>query len=100
MTTSDAALRTPGLYLRALEAPAPVTSRTALAAFVGVAERGPLDRPQMLGSFGDFWPYGALAESVYAFFLNGGEEACVVRVGRRPDPDANQAAEPLAPAAA
>src|SRR6266568_2325937 len=88
---SDAALRTPGLYLRALETEAPAPTRTALTAFVGVTARGPLDSPQIVGSFGDFvavfgdvWPYGAVGDSVYAFFLNGGEEAAVVRVARQP----------------
>ncbi|MES1164431.1 MAG: phage tail sheath subtilisin-like domain-containing protein [Verrucomicrobiota bacterium] len=87
---SDAALRTPGLYLRVLETQAPSPARTALTAFVGVSERGPLDNPQIVGSFGDFvtvfgdvWSHGALGDSVYAFFLNGGEEAAVVRVARQ-----------------
>lgn len=87
---SDAALRTPGLYPRALETEAPAPSRTALTAFVGATARGPLDSPQIVGSFGDFvavfgdiWPYGAVTDSVYAFFLNGGEEAAIVRVARQ-----------------
>jgi hypothetical protein len=86
---SDAAIRTPGLHLRALEAEAPAQARTALTGFVGVTARGPLDSPQIVGSFGEFvsvfgdrWPYGAVGDSVYAFFLNGGEEAAVVRVAR------------------
>ena len=88
---SDAALRTPGLYLRALETEASTLSPTALTAFVGVTERGPLDSPQTLGSFGDFvmvfgdvWQHGAVGDSVYGFFLNGGQETAVVRVARQP----------------
>jgi hypothetical protein len=92
---SDAALKTPGLYLRALENEPPAPAHTAQTAFVGVTERGPLDDPQIVGSYGDFvavfgdaWRYGALGDGVYAFFLNGGEEACVVRVARQPPLDA------------
>jgi hypothetical protein len=87
---SDAALRTPGLYLRALETQTPAPARTALTAFVGVTARGPLDSPQIVTSFGEFvavfgdvWPHGAVGDGVYAFFLNGGEEAAVVRVARQ-----------------
>ena len=86
---TDASLKTPGLYLRALENEPLAPSPTAQTAFVGVTERGPLDSPQIVGSFGDFvavfgnpWLYGSVGDSVYAFFLNGGEEACVVRVAR------------------
>jgi len=86
---TDAALSAPGVYLRALEPEPPGINRTAVTAFVGIAERGPLHEPQVVESYGDFvdvfggpWGCGALAESVYGFFLNGGEEAWVVRVGR------------------
>src|SRR5437868_234867 len=85
---TDLRLSAPGLYLGALEASTPPAPQTAVTGFVGVAERGPLHRPQTLRSFGEFlevfggfWEFGCLAESVYAFFLNGGEEACVVRAG-------------------
>jgi hypothetical protein len=88
---TGAVLKSPGLYLRALESEPPAPTRTAVTAFVGVAERGPLHTPQILSSFGDFlevfggsWRWGALGDSVYAFFLNGGEEAAVVRVARLP----------------
>jgi len=88
---SDAVPRTPGLYLRALENEPPAPLHTAQTAFVGVTERGPLDSPQIVGSFGDFvavfgdvWRHGAVGASVYTFFLNGGDEACVVRVARPP----------------
>jgi hypothetical protein len=84
----DLSLSAPGLSLGALEASTAAAARTAVTGFVGVAERGPLHQPQTLRSFGEFlevfggfWEFGCLAESVYAFFLNGGEEACVVRVG-------------------
>ena len=87
---SDAALRTPGVYPRAVPTEAPLPSRTALTAFVGVTERGPLDNPQILSSFGDFasvfgdiWAYGEVGASIFGFFLNGGEQAVVVRVARQ-----------------
>lgn len=88
---TDAELKAPGLYLRTLETEAAATSRSAVTAFVGITERGPLHDPQTLRNYGDFlevfggaWDFGVLAESVNAFFLNGGEEACVVRVARLP----------------
>jgi hypothetical protein len=87
---SDAALRTPGLHLRAVPTETPPLSRTAVTAFVGVTERGPLDSPQVVESYGDFvsvfgdvWRYGEVGASVYGFFLNGGEEAVIVRVARK-----------------
>src|SRR6187549_1855779 len=87
---SDAALRTPGLYLRAQETETSLPARTALTGFVGGTQRGPPNSPHRSSSFGDFvtvfgdvWSHGAVGESVYAFFLNGGEEAAVVRVARQ-----------------
>lgn len=80
-------LRSPGLDLEAVDAAAAPTLSTAVTAFVGIAERGPLHRPQPIASwgefldvFGTFVPYGHLAEAVYGFFLNGGERCIVVRV--------------------
>jgi hypothetical protein len=86
---SEAALKAPGLYLRALESEPPLAPQTAVTAFVGVAERGPLHVPQPVRNWGEYvevfggtWGHGFMAESVYAFFLNGGEKAYAVRVGR------------------
>src|SRR5258707_11747123 len=86
---SEAALKAPGLYLRALESEPPLAPQTAVTAFVGVAERGSLHVPQPVRNWGEYvevfggtWGHGFMAESVYAFFLNGGEKAYAVRVGR------------------
>jgi hypothetical protein len=61
---------------------------TAVAAFVGFAERGPVNAPtlvtnwtQFTQNFGEFIDGSYLAHSVYGYFLNGGGAAYVVRVG-------------------
>ncbi|OLR92872.1 phage tail sheath family protein [Actinokineospora bangkokensis] len=76
---------------------------TAVAAFVGFAEKGPVDEPvlvtnwtQYTQAFGGFVEGAYLAHSVYGYFLNGGGTAYVVRVNR----DAPEAAETGAPARA
>src|SRR5439155_77601 len=77
------------LYLRTLESEPLLAPQTAVTAFVGVAERGPLHVPQPVRNWGEYldvfggsWGHGFMADSVYAFFLNGGEKAYAVRVGR------------------
>ena len=88
----------PGLYWET-PAPAPAIDalRTDVAAFVGIAERGPLDQPTLIDSwqqfasrFGGFLANGLLACAVKAFFENGGRRCWVVRVAA---PEAT-AAEP------
>ena len=61
---------------------------TAVAAFVGFAEQGPLNEPvlvtnwtQFVQTFGDFVDGGFLGHAVYGYFLNGGGSAYVIRVG-------------------
>lgn len=61
---------------------------TAVAAFVGFAEQGPLNEPvritnwgQFSRTFGDFIDDSYLAHSVYGYFANGGGTCYVVRVG-------------------
>ncbi|MFF4409960.1 phage tail sheath family protein [Streptomyces sp. NPDC001404] len=65
---------------------------TAVAAFVGFAEQGPVDEPvrvsnwnQFTTTFGDFVEGSYLAHSVYGYFANGGGSCYVVRVGGRPN---------------
>ncbi|TWD79397.1 hypothetical protein FB561_0455 [Kribbella amoyensis] len=72
---------------------------TAVAAFVGFAERGPVDEPvlvtnwtQFTQTFGQFVEGALLAHAVYGYFLNGGGSAYVVRVGGDPGQPAGQAA--------
>lgn len=61
---------------------------TAVAAFVGMATMGPVNAPtlvsnwkQFVDQFGEFTPDGYLAHAVYGYFLNGGGNCYVVRVG-------------------
>jgi len=61
---------------------------TAVCAFVGFTERGPVNEPtlvtnwtQYTKSFGGFVKDAYLPHAVYGYFLNGGGAAYVVRVG-------------------
>lgn len=61
---------------------------TAVAAFVGLAARGPTNAPtlitnwsQFVQTFGDFMEGSYLAHAVYGYFLNGGGACYVVRIG-------------------
>lgn len=88
--------KTPGVYLREIDVAPPPLVRMSVAGFVGQAERGPLDYPQRVESwgqfrdvYGDFVGYSYLAFAVFGFFLNGGERCYVVRV-------AHEAARPAA----
>ncbi|MEU6707893.1 phage tail sheath family protein [Streptomyces wuyuanensis] len=60
---------------------------TAVCAFVGFAEKGPVNEPtlvtnwtQFAQAFGDFTEGSYLAHSVYGYFLNGGGSAYIVRI--------------------
>ena len=80
----------PGVYVEEVEAGSrPIEGvGTAVAAFVGLAARGPANTPtlvtnwnQFASTFGDFVEGSYLAHAVYGYFLNGGGAAYVVRVG-------------------
>jgi phage tail sheath protein FI len=80
----------PGVYVEEVEAGArPIEGvGTAVAAFVGFAARGPYNTPTLVSNwaqytqvFGDFLPDCYLAQSVYGYFLNGGTNCYVVRIG-------------------
>lgn len=80
----------PGVYVEEVEAGSrPIEGvGTAVAAFVGLAARGPFDQPtlvtnwsQFVQTFGDFVEGSYLAHAVYGYFLNGGGSCYVVRVG-------------------
>lgn len=79
---------TPGVYVEEFPSgPPPIQrSSTDVTAFIGAAERGPVERPRSVFGPGDFerdfgqvdgWP---LAQAVHLFFLNGGTRAVVMRV--------------------
>ena len=72
---------TPGLYYERLDrAPRPLPAlRMDVTGFVGIAERGPIDRPVLVESFrqfetrfGGFIGGGFLAYALKGFFDNGG----------------------------
>ena len=80
----------PGVYMEEVSSGSrPIEAvGTAVAAFVGFAERGPLHEPvlvtnwtQFKQNFGDFVEGFYLAHAVYGYFQNGGGTAYVVRVG-------------------
>ena len=80
----------PGVYMEEVEAGSrPIEGvGTAVAAFVGLAARGPTNTPtlvtnwsQFVSAFGDFMEGAYLAHAVYGYFLNGGGAAYVVRIG-------------------
>ena len=93
----------PGLYLRGRESADTVVTPTAVAGFVGTAQRGPIGVPQPIRSWGEYLdvfgvyvPHGHLAETVFAFFLNGGEKCWVVRAADTRDRSAENPAEQCA----
>ncbi len=80
----------PGVYVEEVEAGSrPIEGvGTSVAAFVGLAQRGPYNQPtqvtnwsQFVQTFGDFMEGSYLAHSVYGYFLNGGGTCFVVRIG-------------------
>src|SRR5262245_23770067 len=94
--------RSPGIYLR--EATERRVARLesvpmSVAAFLGIAQRGPLYTPSRITSFtefksvyGTFVPYGYLAYAVSGFFANGGRECYVIRIAHVSDDGAQDGA--------
>lgn len=81
---------TPGVYVEEVDrGTKPIEGvGTAVAAFLGVAARGPIGVPVMIANwtqftetFGDFVPGAYLAHAVYGYFNNGGGLCYVVRIG-------------------
>ncbi|MBL7208504.1 MAG: phage tail sheath family protein [Dehalococcoidia bacterium] len=94
----------PGVYVEEVERGArPIEGvGTAVAAFVGFAERGPVNQPifipnwtEFTNTFGGFVKGSYLAPAVYGFFHNGGGRCYISRL---PGGD-GEAAEPKAVAA-
>jgi len=84
----------PGVYMEEVSSGSkPIEAvGTAVAAFVGFAEKGPLHEPvlvtnwtQYKANFGDFVDGFYLAHAVYGYFQNGGGVAYVVRIGGSSD---------------
>ena len=95
----------PGVYIE--EIPSGVRTITGVAtsitAFVGRAQRGPVDDPKVINSYGDFerifgglWMESPMGFSVRDFYLNGGSQAIIVRLYHA-DPG-NPGANPPVPA--
>src|SRR6478735_11879050 len=82
--------QSPGVYVEEVAAGArPLEGAgTAIAAFIGLAEEGPFNAPTLVSNwtqftttFGGFVAGSYLAQSVYAYFQNGGGNSYVVRIG-------------------
>lgn len=80
----------PGVYLEETDSGSrPIEGvGTAVAAFVGLAEKGPFNQPTLVSNWTQFTKtFGlpidgaCLAESVYAYFQNGGGNSYIVRIG-------------------
>src|ERR1043166_6179763 len=85
----------PGVYIE--EIPSGVRTivgvATSITAFIGMASRGPTDKPVVINSFGDFdrifgglSPDSSLGFAVRDFFLNGGSQAIIVRLHKNATP--------------
>ena len=86
----------PGVYIEEMQSGTrPIEGvGTAVAAFVGLAEKGPFHTPTLVTNwsqfgqvFGDFVEGSYLALAVYGYFANGGGVCYVVRVGANGDGD-------------
>lgn len=98
----------PGVYIE--EVPSGVRTLTGVAtsvtAFVGRAQRGPVNEPVLISSFAEFertfgglWINSDMSYAVRDFFLNGGGQAVIVRVFSKTAPavpDDGQATATLA----
>ena len=79
----------PGVYIE--EIPSGVRTITGVAtsitAFVGRVQRGPIEDPKVINSYGDFerifgglWLDSSMSFAVRDFFMNGGSQAVIVRL--------------------
>ncbi len=79
----------PGVYIE--EVPGGIRAikgvATSITAFIGRAERGPVDKPVLMGNladydrqFGGLWADSMMSHSIRHFFRNGGTDAIIVRV--------------------
>jgi len=84
--------KAPGVYIQEITLPGPLPAvTTSIAAFVGPAKMGPLNKPTHLTNINQFWsifgdyiedPYRVYAaHAMNGFFAEGGAECYFVRVG-------------------
>ena len=92
----------PGVYVEEVDSGSrPIEGvGTAVAAFVGLAEDGPFNEPTLVSNwtqftsrFGGFMDGSYLAHSVYGYFMNGGGNAYIVRIGSNGAPPPSARAE-------
>jgi phage tail sheath protein FI len=85
----------PGVYIQEIPSGFRAISgvATSIAAFVGMAKRGPLDTPTRVLGFKDYErifsadiSQGEMTEQVRQFFINGGEQAFIVRIAQNAEP--------------
>jgi len=94
----------PGVYIEELAGPKPIEGvGTSTGAFVGIAERGPINDPQLItnmtqfgDTFGSFLPTAFLAYAVQHFFTEGGTRCYIVRAFRRNAPTVTDPAPDVA----
>lgn len=81
----------PGVYIQEIPSGFRAISgvSTSIAAFVGMAKRGPLREPTRVLGFKDYerifsadTSQGEMTEQVRQFFINKGEQAFIVRIGQ------------------
>jgi phage tail sheath protein FI len=79
----------PGVYIREVPSGARTITgvATAIAAFVGMTRRGPLRKPTTILGFTDYTrifsadtSQGGMTDQVRQFFLNGGQQAVIMRI--------------------
>lgn len=79
----------PGVYIEEVASPVRtiVGVATSITAFVGRAKRGPIDKPRVITTWGDFesiygglWRHSTMSYAVQQYFLNGGSQAVIARV--------------------
>lgn len=97
----------PGVYMEEVSAgPKPIEAvGTSTAAFVGFAEKGPVNQPTLITSwpqytrtFGEFVDGAYMPLSIFNYFLNGGGNCYVVRIGASANgsgPEASEAPKAL-----
>ena len=89
----------PGVYIQEIPSGVRTISgvATAIAAFIGRTQRGPVHEPVTINNLGDFersfgglWSTGPMTYAVRDYFLNGGGQAVIVRLFK---PDGNSKAQ-------
>jgi uncharacterized protein len=97
----------PGVYIEELSSGVRTITgvATSITAFIGRALKGPLSEPIRVQNFGEFqrqfgglWRESTMSYAVQQYFLNGGQDALIVRVynGDKKQDTATLALDPLA----